>query len=64
MSVPYHWQNQEVPSNGTTVWIVRVGGPEPPFQATWNLTAKAYAPVIADCFSVVPGFAVLKWRHL
>ena len=64
LSPPWKWLMQEEPANGDTVWIVRIGGPEKPFRATWDSGSATFTTADLATPITLLGLVVLKWRPL
>ena len=52
----------DVPDDATDCWIIRIGGPEKPFRATYLAATTQFLTQDLDVPLYLPSFLVLKWR--
>lgn len=56
--------SKDSPADGLEYWVVRLGGPEPPWRGFWDDTVHSFNPTTSGQLSQVPGFLVLKFREV
>lgn len=64
MTLPPPWKylTRQLPPDATTVWIARIGVPEPPFLATWYTANSGFEFTLSGLTLALPWLLVLKWR--
>lgn len=64
LSPPWQWATQTTPSDGDTVWVKRIGGPEKPFKVLYNEASDTVTTTdLPHNFSIY-WFMISRWRPL